>query len=167
MSVDYQVEPKGIDRVVVTLRLPLDSDTWVTYRAPAPADRRYSFSGSHLPFPSERAAYSEHINQGVVHVQRGAPVTIELIEPNAYYADANGTLVKPHLTLVYGSHVVHIPINQALPYRSLTLHPDQLEKGPLFFQGCNELASSQERLLLSRAFPAKNKELDCYWGRPY
>lgn len=137
----------------------------VYYIAPSPADHRHSFSGSGLPFPSERVAFEGTPNKGVL--EGGASHTVKLFMPNAYYADFNGTLVPPYVLFEYASGGKHrtakVTLGQGIPYRSLT-YPKGRKDAMFYKKGWSLPVRTQEQIARHSGYPVINMEAPDYWG---
>ncbi len=70
----------------------------VKYWAANPIDRRDSFVGSGLPFPTSEIAYENTPNTGVVKAIN-SQYTINMWFPNCFYVDLGRTLLPPHVLI--------------------------------------------------------------------
>jgi hypothetical protein len=77
------------------------ADALVHYKAAAPADRRGSYAGSALPFPSPEVAYTGTPNAGSVLASAGR-YTLRLYYPNTFYTALGTRLVPPHILVTIG-----------------------------------------------------------------
>ncbi len=140
----------------------------VIYWAAAPATRGMSFSGSGMPYPSPDVAYDQSPNNGSVKMN-GGNFTIKLKAPNSYYIGLGSLLVEPivHVKVCGDNTVHHIPLNNAIPYRTLT-YPAPPSKNPrispMFYNNCNLPVRSQEQILKDSAYRADKLVEDNFWG---
>lgn len=127
-------------------------DSKVEYIACAPPERRMSFNGSGLPFPSIENAFSVTPNVGVVEgVSKNKEFTIPLIHPNSFYYLSHK--VNPTLFLRYKTsngvpkHRA-IQVGNGVPFRTLfvpavTNHVEEKDT----------IVTTQEKILLMNAYP--------------
>ena len=73
-------------------------DSLITYWAASPPDRRQSYFGSAMPFPSAEVAYSGSPNTGTVKANHGK-YTVQLHFPNSFYSEMGTKLMPPHLLI--------------------------------------------------------------------
>ena len=123
----------------------------IQYISPNPPDYRSSFSGSALPFASEKQAYENTPNFGTVRLIENT-FLIELSTPNSFYKDFSNNIVKPIIEITYifkGTvKTITIPLDSnAIPHRSLT-HP---EGGRIFPR--NLPIRTQEQVLRDSKYP--------------
>ena len=85
------------------------------YIAAKPNDRRSSFAGSGLPFPSRDIAMQGTPNRGLAVPDTNGLVVIYLVMPGSFYD--NQTFVPP--TLFFGDK--QIPLAPAIPSRTLSV----------------------------------------------
>lgn len=160
-------DPRG--RVVVrgALSQPPD-DGRLFYAAPAPVDRRASFSGSGLPYASAEQAYGGlNPNRGEVALRGpGLEFEIQLEAPSAYYEGLGTALVAPRLHMAYRSGGVEmrssIALGEPVPFRTLTYQAQRA--GPGFYSPEDPSVRSQEAVLRASAFPARNAQPADFWG---
>lgn len=91
-------QPIGDYTLRGTLKPTQPPNSIVKYWAANPIDRRDSFVGSGLPFPSPEIAYENTPNVGSVRAANGTYV-IKLYFPNCFYTDLGRTLLPPHVLL--------------------------------------------------------------------
>lgn len=138
----------------------------VEYYAAAPADRRTSFSGSGLPFASERQAFEDSPNHGKVMLDKDCAFSISICKPNSYYkADCN-KLITPCLYISYTDkqgkpQLIRMDLDSKIPYRSLS-YP-AARTSPEFYRQSLPVRGQYDILLSSR-YPANGKESADFWG---
>jgi hypothetical protein len=147
---------------------PVD-DGVVRYLAAAPPDFRASFSGSALPFASQKQALENTPNSGRMRVGARNSVDVPLVFPNSYYVASGTVLVPPTLYVEYvsGGEVRHssVEISEGVPYRKLTwpAKAGAARDSPAFYD--RDLpVRTQEQILRASGFPAKNAEARDFWG---
>ena len=89
---------RGGERHVVMASRP-NAD--VEYLAPAPLDRRASFTGSGLPYPSARHAFADSPNQGRARTGHGGRLELALNSPNSFYECSGTEYNEPFVILRY------------------------------------------------------------------
>lgn len=144
----------------------------VDFIAAAPTDRRSSFSGSGLPYPSALVAFQNTPNQGTVHVNNDNYFSINLYKPNSYYAGLGTVLVQPTVYISYKSNgvkkYIDIKIDDSIPFRTLTyqnVESKVARTGPLFYNNTNLPVRTQEEILVSSAYPCGNGTIpNNFWG---
>jgi hypothetical protein len=166
-SVEYPVNGKEYDVVVKGVITDTVKDNVVRYIAASPADRRSSFTGSGLPFHSEKQAFDVTPNRGMVNLN-GKAFEIALVFPNAYYIDLGGKLVPPSLYLHFSDargddRTVSIKLGDPIPYRMLG-NPSTKRDASFYHAHHNLPVRSQEQVLLDSAYPSKNKMAADFWG---
>lgn len=146
----YQAPTQDLSGATVTLTVGgvprADADT-VWFMAARPADRRASFAGSGLAFPSRAIALEGTPNRGSVRRTDGT-YAIKVLYPNAYYDGRQ--YVPPSVHLLYyvdGQAVVKtVAIGDAIPHRDLIPRPPCRTEERWAVQ-------SAEARLLRRAYP--------------
>lgn len=120
------------------------------YVAPNPCDRRQSFFGSGLPFPSESIAYDNTPNRGAVTVRPDGGFEVVLAEPGAY-SGADGRLVPPCLTLSYRSDGAPVSttlvVGEPVEHRLLRFHHYDGRADAGFYARPARRVQSQEAIL--------------------
>lgn len=163
-SIEYQ----EIGRVLVDIYLNSElSEDVVRFKAAAPAEYRTSFSGSALPFPSERFAFQDSPNQGSIELSKGARrFTIELNMPNSYYASNGRDIVPPYVEFIYRTKRAPEPMITRVymkagrvPNRSLTYPRDRTS--PKFYRSNAHSVRTQEQILRDSGMHAKRTD---FWG---
>lgn len=144
-------------------------DNELRYIAAGPADRRASFAGSGLPFHSEKQAFDNTPNRGVVQLN-GKSFEIPLLFPNAYYIEVGNKLVPPSLYLHYtdargDDRTITIKLGDAIPYRLID-YPCQQHPTANFYHAHhhNLPVRSQEQVLRDSRYPSANKTAEDFWG---
>jgi hypothetical protein len=145
-------------------------DNRIHYLAAAPADYRYSFHGSGLPFANPKQAFQHTPNKGVIELQQNQ-FEIKLRYPNSYYVALGTVLVPPTLTIEYLTsgerRVINIEIANSIPFRLLTYPKSTtyVRDNPLFYKGMETLpVRTQEQILRDAGYPEKNKTPKNFWG---
>jgi hypothetical protein len=147
-------------------------DKKLNFIASAPADRRSSFSGSGLPFPSASVAFKITPNQGPVYVNNDNYFSINLLKPNSYYVGMGTYLVPPTIYISYVSNgqkkYISIKIDETIPFRTLTYQNEESKvprTSPLFYNNKDLPVRTQEQILLSSAYPCWNGSIpENFWG---
>ena len=93
-------------------------------------DRRYTCSGSGLPFATPVQAYENTPCEGSFDINKTGIVYIKLLRPNSYYINQCNKLLPPHVHLnVNGSPRIHtIILGDNLPNRSLVSLPNKPDR---------------------------------------
>jgi hypothetical protein len=100
-----------------TVKNGLDS---IIYEAANPANFRYSYSGSGLPYPNYQIAYDETTNKGKINLVNNQ-FSFTIIQPNSYYIHGGQYLVKPHVHIYFPDNSsINIELGDSIPNRSLT-----------------------------------------------
>lgn len=164
-SISVLGDPRGeiVVRGVLSQR---PDDGRLHYAAPAPVDRRASYSGSGLPYASREQAFAGTPNRGVADVGGGNAFELRLDAPSAYYEGLGTVLVPPTLHLAYLAGGVEmrseVPLSKPVPFRTLT-YPAQ-RNGAAFYAPESPLVRSQEAILRASAYPAENAQPADFWG---
>lgn len=161
-----QEDPMSSDVTVnITLTDVVDNNE-IRYVAAAPADYRYNFSGSALPFANPSQAFENTPNKGKITMS-GNTFQVKLLYPNSYYIGLGTVMVPPMLSLHYKSNgeekTLNIKIAESIPYRYLN-HPES-RVSPMFYHGTDELeVRTQEQILRESSYPSTNTMPSNYWG---
>jgi hypothetical protein len=139
----------------------------IKYIAPNPPDYRGSFSGSGLPFSSEKQAFDETTNVGTIELNALKQFQIKMQTPNSYYFDFScDTPITPYVIIIYRINdeekQIKIQINQGIPYRTLTHRENRDE---LFYFVPDAPIRTQEQILIDSQYPknGSNKN-ESHWG---
>jgi len=157
------------------IKSPSENIKKINYWAADPTDRRYSYSGSGLPFHNQEQAYSKKTNVGTVDV-KNLKFSFKILPPNSFYTKLNTNLIKPilHISTCDSSYET-IKISDEIPYRYLT-HPANVDyfttfnkiykpSGELFYTNIDNLPyRNQEQILRDSAYPNKNVMPKNFWG---
>lgn len=122
---DVSPQPIGDFTLRGRLKANQPPNAVVKYWAANPIDRRDSFVGSGLPFPSPEIAYENTPNIGSVKAVNGT-YEIKLYFPNCFYTDLGKTLLPPHVLIkVCGdaSDIEAIVVGSLPKHRLLTSRP--------------------------------------------
>jgi len=141
-------------------------DSILTFAAAAPIDRRTSFSGSGLPFPSAHFAFDNSPNIGSIKLGHDNTFSLELQVPASYYVGLGTLLIPPTIYFSYhnGYTIVrkNVKLCDSIPYRTLT-YPGT-RTGPAFYKS-HLPVRGQEEILRSSEFPSSTmKEYENFWG---
>lgn len=146
-------------------------DGELSYIAAAPADHRFSFMGSGLPFATPEQAFMHTPNKGVVEVGVDGAFKIKLRHPNSYYTALGSKLMGPSITLSYHSsgerRIINIDVAGIIPYRLLTYPKgtSYSRSDPTFYKGTDILPiRTQEHILRDSGYPTKNETHENFWG---
>lgn len=147
-------------------------DVYLQYWAPNKPDRRNSFNGSGLPFPSEEVAFDNTSNKGVIRIL-GGEFTFHLDYPNSYYSHMgkklNPPLVKFRFCDSSGRQLTDIHtiiLGHSIPFRSLSFPNKRWTDGPMFYNNTEmPPCRSQSQILMDSAYPEKTmEEPSNFWG---
>ncbi len=135
---------------------------YLYYWAASPAESRYTYSGSGLPFANAEIAYQNTINKGKVNIVNGRfSLTVQM--PNSYYINLGTIKIVPHVNLQVCdeienemSGIINLKLGGGFAYRSLTYPP--FRSSPNFYAG-DFNARSQEQILFDSAYP---NNIDAY-----
>jgi hypothetical protein len=147
----------------VTLNVVPD-DGRLMYLAAHPGDRRASFSGSMLPFPTESMAFEGTPNAGTLQIST-FPITIRFAFPNSYYTGK--TLIPPTLYLSYVRHgrkeITSIRLSDPTPFRDIA-HPPTRTSVQFYPSANTYPVRSQYDILLSSAYSSARGGGHKFWG---
>ena len=120
----------------------------ITYKACAPFERRFSFTGSGLPFFSHQQAFERNVSSGPIKIIN-QKFTISFPLPNSFYS--NDILQKPTLYITFLDKkdglqkTTELVLSESVPFRTL-IHPE--------YKQDDVDIQSQWNILMSRAYPA-------------
>jgi len=157
------------------IKAPLEDIKKINYWAADPANHRYSYSGSGMPFHNQEQAYSNKYNVGTVKVT-DLKFSFNIFPPNSYYTQLNTNFIKPllHISTCDDKYET-IKISDEIPYRYLT-HPANVDyftkfnklykpSGELFYTNITNLPyRNQEQILRDSAYPNQNIMPKNFWG---
>lgn len=142
----------------------------IKYRAAAPANRLYSYSGSGLPFSSYEQAFEGTPNKGTAFYLNGKFfINLEDV-PNSFYLDLGSELVPPTVFVSFKSNgqplEYTLQMTDGIPFRLLSYHPSRNAAADNFYAKQESLpVRSQEAILMASAHPGKHVEsLRDFWG---
>lgn len=122
--------------------------TQLQYLAPAPIDRRASFTGSGLPYASTRQAFSGSPNQGVAKAASDGKVELRLASPGCFYECCGTEFRTPFVILRYPDGECEArPLNAAGCRRHRDLTYPEARTSPLFYDRPLEVQDQWVRLL--------------------
>jgi len=164
-------ENKEYDLIITGVVNEVVDDDKLHFIAAAPADHRYSFHGSGLPFANPSQAFLHSQNKGTVEVGVDGTFIIKLRHPNSYYVDLGNKLIPPTLTIKYHTsgerRVIDVQVANQIPYRLLN-HPRSntyIRDSPMFYKDTEKLpVRTQEQILRDSGYPVKNKIPENFWG---
>lgn len=141
----------------------------IYYIAAAPADYRGSFSGSGLPFYSEKQAYDNTPNTGTRIINKDGSYSIKLVYPNAYYDSLDGPIIYPHIKIYYYIQGVQknidLKLQNRIPFRDIRFYGDGSYRQNVNFYNNSDLpVRSQEQILISARYPETNTVPPNFWG---
>jgi hypothetical protein len=169
---DLSIKKKKNNKLEILGIIKKGSYKKVKYMAADPFDRRYSFSGSGMPFHSKEQAFCNKHNFGSVIIENNS-FFFEIDMPNSFYINLGSELIKPTLYLRFDDEPTkNIVIGEPLPFKSLT-HPahstynkfkkTEYPEGPLFYNNIFNLPyRSQEQILRDSVLPDKIPKN--FWG---
>jgi hypothetical protein len=143
-------------------------DRKLTFTAVAPCDRRTSFSGSGLPFPSLQMGLEGSPNIGSIILSEHNTFSLEMQVPCSYYIGLGTLLMPPTVHFSWNNGYVtknrNIELCESIPYRSLT-YPG-LRKNATFYSTFATLpVRGQEDIIQSGAYPYDTmREANKFWG---
>jgi hypothetical protein len=140
----------------------------LTFKACSPADRRTSFSGSGLPFPSANFGFENSPNVGSLKLDQNNVFVLEMMTPNSYYMGLGTLLIPPTIYFTYnnrnGTQTDAVKLCDSIPYRSLT-YPGS-RTSPDFYSSYSTLpVRGQEEIIKTNQYPSDTmKEYSQFWG---
>lgn len=145
--------------------------THMKFWAANKVERRFSFSGSGLPLPSEKIAFENSPNRGVTKLVLGN-FKIIIDKPSSYYTNLGSKYVPSKLYYCFCdskyqdvSKVYSLILGIGVPYRSLNYNESGYRKKGAMGYLNNELEYlPQWKLLVKTGFPKNNKQSENYWG---
>ena len=111
------------EKLVYTIKGKFEQANSYTFKywAAAPGDLRLSYSGSGLPFASEKMAYYNTPNQGHVTTNSNGEFEFQVWAPNSYYICQGITLIPPqiHIYVENLQRQYTLALGAPIPNRSL------------------------------------------------
>lgn len=142
-------------------------DNVLTFMAASPPDKRTSFSGSGLPFPSAKFAFENTSNIGSVKLSSSNSFIIVMKVPNSYYVGLGSLLVPPTLYLSYNDGIkikkANIKLCNYIPYRTLT-YPNARQNSMFYKSFMTLPIRGQEEIIRSSEYPTNKNEYANFWG---
>lgn len=137
--------------VVVASRKNAD----IEYIAPAPLDRRASFTGSGLPYPSARHAFSDSPNQGRARSGGDGRVELAIVSPNGFYECSGTEYHDPFVILRFAdgqteTHALPQAATVCRVQRDLTYH--EARTSPMFYERAPVVEDQWVRLIRTADF---------------
>jgi hypothetical protein len=137
---------------------PIPARGRLAYAAPPPPDRRFSFTGSGLPFANaQEALASNRASRGVANVDVDGTFVAKLAAmPGSYYAGLGTKLIPPCVHVTYmdtdGKRVRLVGLIgvESIPHRTLT-HPAS-RTGPQFYNATEKEVRAQDTILKESAW---------------
>ena len=97
---------------------------FIIYEAASPAESRYSYAGSGLPFPNPDIAFQDTPNKGKVMLNDLNEFNFKLKQPNSFYIYGGQNLLKPHVNIYFpDKSKVRLELGDSIPNKSLTSLP--------------------------------------------
>jgi hypothetical protein len=141
-----------------TIDASIDHTKPMKFIAAAPFDRRYSYSGSGLPFTTYKQAFDSTPNQGVVESSSSSSYQIRLKDmPNSFYVNGMKSLVPPTLYLDFtdpkGEAREHcVKLCRPLPGKRMHFSAARNALGPAYYRDpLFRSVKSQEEILMKKA----------------
>ncbi len=173
-----QANTKSMPHIV---RIRLDTSEVVDgnilhFIAARSSDRRYSYTGSGLPFTNAEQAFHATQNMGEAKCMGNNMFEISLNTiPNSYYEGLGTRKVPPRVNIWWLSNGVKktggVQIGKSIPFRSLTFPPNgKFNRDVMLYDNEFKFARSQERILLESAYPSYDasvgvaQEPENFWG---
>lgn len=139
-------------------------DNIIKYVAASPVTHNTSFSGSGMPYPNEKVAFTNTPNKGLQKLKLNK-FNINILMPNSYCKDLCNKIVEPTIYIKYNSNnetvILNIPVGNKIPYRNHTFNDKR--KDPLFYENNLEILT-QEEILLNSSYPNNNNYYNNHWG---
>lgn len=145
----------------------------IKYIAAAPANFRFSYTGSGLPYANAEQAFEKTPNFGILNLDFNNKFSLDVFNPNSYYIGLGSILVPPCVYLQFvditgKQKVISIQISNPIPYRALTYTDGQYttaRKNVSFYRTQFDLQpKSQENIFYESVYP-KNREYKLnFWG---
>lgn len=143
----------------------------IRYRAAAPPDRHYSYSGSALPFSTYEQAFEGTPNKGKAsYLNNKYFINLEDV-PNSFYSELGSELVPPSVFVSFTSKgqplEYTLQLTDGVPFRTLNYHTSR--KNAAFNTYANQEAlphRTQQEILRDAAHPGKHIEsMQSFWGK--
>jgi hypothetical protein len=155
-------------------RITIDQDVVdrkeIKYYAAAPPDRRYSYSGSALPFPNHDQAFENSKNEGKAEYLNGK-YYIRLDDmPNAFYTNLGADLIPPSIFVSFKSKgqslKYTLQISDGVPFRSLNYHGSRTQADCNWYINNEVLPMrNQEQIFIDSCHPGRHVESQRdFWG---
>ena len=96
--------------------------------APNPPDRRTSYSGTALPFPSEDIAFENTKNY--FEIIKDGRINTEFLYPNSYYTPDGYTKIKSPILVYLDDKKIIVELNDLCPLKTLR---DRIRGNPSFY----------------------------------
>ena len=96
--------------------------------SPNPADRRTSYSGTALPFPSEEIAFENTKN--FLEIKKDGKINVEFLFPNSYYTpDGYTKIISPVIVYLDDKKTI-VELDDLCPLKTLR---DRVRGNPSFY----------------------------------
>lgn len=145
-------------------------DKKIRYIAACPADYKYTFTGSGLPFQNQLQAFENTPNIGIITLSYNNTFNINLMYPNSYQVGLGSVLLGPTLYLQYydkneNEKIITIKLGNNIPYRNAT-YPNGRGRNKVGFYDTQFtlVPRTQEQILRSSKYPNQNQTYDNFWG---
>ena len=96
--------------------------------APNPPDRRTSYSGTSLPFPSEEIAFENTKN--FMEIKKDGKIDVEFLFPNSYYTPDGYTKIKSPVIIYLDDKKTIVEFDDLCPLKTLR---DRVRGNPNFY----------------------------------
>ena len=173
--INLNIKKDNNDSLNIIGNVNVNSDSnryYIKYTAANPPTYNSNYSGSGLPFPTEKIAYENTPNRGAVEVVDGT-FSFTIRYPNSYYVNLGTQYIKPNVKLELVDkdnnkigQLKIIELGNGIPFRTLTWPKERnWNKGPLFYKNDNLHIRTQYQILLDSAYPSDNKVPSNFWGK--
>jgi len=96
--------------------------------APNPPDRRTSYSGTALPFPSQEIAFENTKNY--FEIKKDGKIETEFLYPNSYYSHDGYTKIKSPILIFLDDKKTIVELDDLCPLKTLR---DRVRNNPSFY----------------------------------
>lgn len=159
------------DKIIIEGTVKNILGTHMKYWAANKIEKRKSFSGSGLPLASEKMAFQNSVNRGIIKLLLGN-FKIIIDKPSTYYTNLGSKYISSKLYYCLCnekyedvSKVYSIDLGLGVPYRSLTWNESGYRKrGPMGYLNKELKYLPQWKILKGSSYPSNNKQASNYWG---
>lgn len=150
--------------------LNISNPLYVKYWAANCPTYSYSFSGSGMPFPTEKIAFQDTNNKGVAQIRNGE-FSFNILYQNSYRKNMGKVYVPPQVKVQFCSKdnnlsgVYEINLGNGIPFRNVEMpRKRDWKTGPMFYCNVNLPVRTQAQILRDSAYPCVNQEPPNFWG---